>query len=337
MPSALRGLDVLDHVVQALWESSLSHRTNTVYNTGIKSFRHFLAMYNLNCNSSLLPKVNEDILLYYVAFCHQVLHLKYTTIKMYLAGIRRAYVAGGFTNPLMNEHNQPLVRLQGVLRGVKKVQGTSTVVRQPITADVLASMRQALQHGIFGPYVDLLLETACTVAFFGFLRCGEFTSRDNTYDPAVDLSLRDVFPAPQGQAFILRLKASKTDPFRQGVNIYLHRTGLAVCPWRTLTTYLRVRNILNHTDQDPLFLTPEGGIMSRAWFLKKLQALFVRIGISEKYTGHSFRSGAATSAAKANIPDHLIKTLGRWSSDSYCRYVKTPQALIKNAQLKMCL
>ena len=27
-------------------------------------------------------------------------------------------------------------------------------------------MRQALQHGIFAPYVDLLLETACTVAFF---------------------------------------------------------------------------------------------------------------------------------------------------------------------------
>ena len=30
-------------------------------------------------------------------------------------------------------------------------------------------MCQALQHGIVGPYVDLLLETACTVDFFFFL------------------------------------------------------------------------------------------------------------------------------------------------------------------------
>ena len=56
----------------------------------------------------------------------------YTTIEMYLASIRRAYVASGFKNPLMNEHNQPLVRFQGVLRGVKKVQGINAIVRQPI-------------------------------------------------------------------------------------------------------------------------------------------------------------------------------------------------------------
>jgi hypothetical protein len=35
------------------------------------------------------------------------------------------------------------------------------------------------------------------------------------------------------------------------------------------------------------------------------------------YNGHSFRSGAATSAGKALVEDHMIKILGRWSSDSY--------------------
>ena len=49
-------------------------------------------------------------------------------------------------------------------------------------------------------------------------------------------------------------------------------------------------------------------------------------------TGHSFRIGAATAAATAHIPDHIIQLLGRWKSDSYKRYIRTPKAVIQKAQ-----
>ncbi|CAC5393135.1 unnamed protein product [Mytilus coruscus] len=39
----------------------------------------------------------------------------------------------------------------------------------------------------------------------------------------------------------------------------------------------------------------------------------------DHYNGHSLRIGAATTASKAHIEDHLVKVLGLWSSDSYCR------------------
>ena len=35
------------------------------------------------------------------------------------------------------------------------------------------------------------------------------------------------------------------------------------------------------------------------------------------YSGHSFRSGAATTAAKQGISDATIKMLGRWKSSAY--------------------
>ena len=37
--------------------------------------------------------------------------------------------------------------------------------------------------------------------------------------------------------------------------------------------------------------------------------------------GHSFRLGAASTAATASLPDWLIKVLRRWSSDCYQLYI----------------
>ena len=42
------------------------------------------------------------------------------------------------------------------------------------------------------------------------------------------------------------------------------------------------------------------------------------------YAGRSFRIGAATTAASQGLPHWLIQTLGRWSSDCYLRYIRTP-------------
>jgi hypothetical protein len=56
---------------------------------------------------------------------------------------------------------------------------------------------------------------------------------------------------------------------------------------------------------------------------------------SEKYNGHAFRSGAATSVHKARLEDHLIQTLGRWSSDCYTRYMPNTDAYSCSPKLKV--
>ena len=39
------------------------------------------------------------------------------------------------------------------------------------------------------------------------------------------------------------------------------------------------------------------------------------------YASHSFRIGAATTAAAAGLPAWMIKSLGRWSSNAYLSYI----------------
>ena len=50
--------------------------------------------------------------------------------------------------------------------------------------------------------------------------------------------------------------------------------------------------------------------------------------VAKDYAGPSFRIGTAMTAASRGLQDSLIKTLGRWESSAYTRYIKTlPETL----------
>ena len=82
------------------------------------------------------------------------------------------------------------------------------------------------------------------MAFFGFLRCSEFTvPQQDNYDSSIHLSLADIALDSRSSPQIIQvhIKQSKTDPFRQGVNMYLGRTDQDVCLVRAIVAYLAIR------------------------------------------------------------------------------------------------
>ena len=81
------------------------------------------------------------------------------------------------------------------------------------------------------------------------------------------------------------------------------------------------------TEGSPLFSGYErGSALSREHFITRLKALLSSLGLdSARYSGHSFRRGAATSAAVAGYSDNEIQQLGRWRSDAYKLYIDLPK------------
>ena len=170
-----------------------------------------------------------------------------------------------------------------------------------------------------------MLWAACCLGFFGFLKAGEFTV-NSPFDSASHLSPEDFQVDSRSNPTCMRVqvKCSKTDPFRQGCCIYLGRGRSSICPISAITAYLT----LHGGSPGPFFLHMDGSSLTHQTLSSFLQATLSASGFSRTFSGHSFRIGAATSAVQQGIPDHLIKTMGCWSSDAYQLYIRTPMKTV---------
>ena len=170
-----------------------------------------------------------------------------------------------------------------------------------------------------------MLWAACCVGFFGFLRAGEFTVRSTReFDPTAALMLEDVAVDRHDNPTMvrIRLKSSKTDPFRHGVDVFLGRTHRDLCPVSALLAYVAVRPVV----VGPLFAFKDGSFLTRDRLVEAVRSALQMAGVdASRFTGHSFRIGAATFAAHIGIQDSTIKMLGRWESSAYQQYIRTPR------------
>ena len=69
-----------------------------------------------------------------------------------------------------------------------------------------------------------------------------------------------------------------------------------------------------------------GHHLLRASFVNRVQKALKESGIdADKFSGHSFRIGAASTAAARGVEDSLIKMLGRWESSAHLLYIQVPR------------
>ena len=120
-------------------------------------------------------------------------------------------------------------------------------------------------------------------------------SAPQAYDPDLHLNLSDLALNCHINPSVvqLRIKQSKTDPFRQGINIFLGKTNIAIYPVQAIIQYIVVRN----PNPGALFMLSEGTPLTRGYLVSRVQAALWRAGLDDAcYNGHSFRSEAAATA-----------------------------------------
>ena len=146
------------------------------------------------------------------------------------------------------------------------------------------------------------------------------------FQPSIHMTLADLQADSllNPTCFRVHIKCSKTDPFCMGCDIYVGCGEGSVCPICALGNFLALRG----SSESPLFTFRDGRPLNRQQLSSTVQSILHSTGYTGSYSGHSFCIGAATTTAARGVPDHLIKTLGRWSSDAYQVYIHTPVSSI---------
>ena len=121
-----------------------------------------------------------------------------------MAGIRFAHTENSLPDPFLAA---PLLHL--LLRGIKRTLGLTSRQHLPITMTLLQQIKEELARA--PDYLPLMLWSAFTLAFYGFLRSSEFTSPSaSQFNPLVHLSTIHVSFTLTG-CLTLHPKASKMD------------------------------------------------------------------------------------------------------------------------------
>jgi hypothetical protein len=163
---------------------------------------------------------------------------------------------------------------------------------------------------------DLLFNALLNTGFTGILRLGELTSPDNR-------SLRDYKKVTLlfllqwlSHAYSFWLPTHKSDMTFKGNLIVIKKICGAPDPFPIMNRYIKSRD--RHFPLHPqLWLKSDGTIPIRSWFIRRLHHYF-----DSDIAGQSLCAGGATAMAEAGAVPELIIGAGRWSSESFGRYIR---------------
>lgn len=288
--------------LRLLLSSALAPTTKRAYRTALIRFcrASCTAFPDLPCLSH--PSHHTTIMLF-IAHLFET-GLAPTSITSHLSAISFWHEIHQWHNPTRH----PLV--QKLLHGVRNSH-TPSISRSPITIPVLRQLFHSLSHPSFTPFTALLLSSIFSLSFYAFLRVGEFTLSPHT------IQISDCHLSSQSSITISfrSFKFSRN----QTPHIILPAAGHSLCPVFHLSRYLSVRP----PRPGALFLLESGHPLTPRLFSQYLSQACLHASLdASKIKPHSFRIGAATTAAALGIPTDTIQRMGRWSSHAFQRYIR---------------
>lgn len=166
------------------------------------------------------------------------------------------------------------------------------------------------------------MSAMCSLAFYAFLRVGEISTTTGPSNNIIHITQLHRLVDKQGnvkapQLSLCQYKHSIPGP---PFVVYIYPKGI-LCPVQLILSYVSLRG---HSP-GPLFCWPDGKAISWTFFIAQLNAALKFNNLdSSVYKGDSFRIGAASWAAAKGFSDSQIRLLGRWKSNAFLRYIRTP-------------
>lgn len=297
LTAEVRELENIRHYI----EKSLSENTRKAYRSDIE---HFIKW------GGIIPSSSEQVAAYLSTHAER---LSIATLQRRLVSIAKAHNMQGFADPAKTD----LVRL--TMRGIRRVHGKPQREAAPVLKDDLIVMLSHVPDSIKGKRDAALL-------LLGF--CGAFRRSELVALKCTDLEFTN-------QGIIVTLPRSKTDQFGAGRKIGIPKGRGKICAVEAVHAWFLHLSALS----GPLFRSiSKGGILSDTPLSDRAVAEIIKYygakaGLNfERLSGHSLRSGLATSAAQLGISSWKIRQqTGHRSDAMLARYIRDGDLFADNA------
>lgn len=204
------------------------------------------------------------------------------------------------------------------LAGAKRQKRASPNRRKPVTVDHLEIIHRNLN--IVPKNLRKTFWAACLVAFFTLLRAGNLFKSENS---STALRVKDLTESSIGYTALVKvLKTAKHRGEKLTLPIPKLTHSPDFCPVRAIS---RMIKSVGHRSSAPLFSykTDAGSTHPTVEKFNNILKITLRhAGFSTKlFSAHSFRRGAATTAAGLALDPLALKAQGNWKSDVYLQYI----------------
>ena len=311
--------------LKSLHEATLNNLKSSKANNTLRAYKSDFKDFGLFCVQNgfkNLPSDPKIVSLY-------LTHLSTKEVK--LSTIKRRLVSIGVIHKMKGHYldtKHPIIVEN--LMGIKRRKGTVQKGKKPILINELKKLLKAIDEQNIQDIKKLRDKSIILIGFSGGFRRNEIVSLD----------YEDLDFVHEGLKIVI--KRSKTDQFGEGsIKAIPYFEESVYCPVVILKRWLNISKIT----KGPLFRRfTKGSKLTNYRLTDQTVALIIKdylniAGIDSKnYSGHSLRSGFATSAAESGAEERSIMAMtGHKSTEMVRRYIKEANLFKNNALSKIKL
>ncbi len=309
--------------IKTLQEETLKNLKNSKAINTVRAYKSDFYDFDLFCSKHSFKSLpsEPEIISYYLTNL-STKNIKISTLKRRLVSIGMIHKLKGYY--LDTKH--PII-IENIM-GIKRRKGSIQKSKKPLLINNLKKIINVIDQTNKEDINKLRDRSIILIGFSGGFRRNEIVSLDFEDLDFVNEGLK------------IHLKKSKTDQLGEGFMKGLpYFNNEKYCPVRSIQKWIKK----SHINSGPLFRRfIKGSKLSDQRLSDQTVALLIKeylrlAGIDNKnYSGHSLRSGFATSAAESGVEERSIMAMtGHKSTDMVRRYIKEANLFKNNALNKI--
>jgi site-specific recombinase XerD len=305
--------------IKALQEETLLNLQNSKANNTLRAYKSDFKDFGLFCAQNGFKSLPSDPKIVSLYLTHlSTKDVKMSTLKRRLVSIGVIHKLKGYY--LDTKHPSIIENIMGI----KRRKGSIQRGKKPLLINILKKLINVIDKEKNEEIKKLRDRSIILIGFSGGFRRNEIVSLD--YD---DLDFVK-------EGLKINLKRSKTDQFGEGsIKGLPYFDNSQYCPVISIRKWIEISKIKS----GPLFRRfNKGSKLSESRLSDQTVALLIKdylkiAGIeSRNYSGHSLRSGFATSAAESGAEERSIMQMtGHKSTEMVRRYIKDANIFKNNA------